>query len=199
MDVQVSFTIDQPANAVWDHLQNVEEVIGCVPGLELIEKTPDDTYKAKMSVRLGPISASFLGEGSILSADPETRIATIEGKGVDKRGGSRASAAATYEVTDGDGETTVAVKADVKLTGALAQMGRTGIVQDIANQITQEFAGCLRSKLAAQGGNQESGAITEQAASAPAPAKSVGGVKLLAGAVWRTMIARLTGLFRKRA
>jgi hypothetical protein len=47
----------------------------------------------------------------------------------------------------GDG-TEVTVDADVTLAGAIAQVGRTGLVQETANILVQDFASALEAELA---------------------------------------------------
>ena len=148
-DIEASFEIDQPVDRVWDFFQKVPEVVTCMPGLEFIGQTGDATYEGKVKIKLGPITAAFKGEATIVGNSADTRSARIEAKGVDRQGGNRASADVTYEISEHAGGVHVRLFGDIKLTGALAQMGRGGIIQDVANQLTVQFADNLRAKLAA--------------------------------------------------
>ena len=58
-DVEASFHIDQPASRVWDFFQDVPEVVTCMPGTELLDQTGAATYKGKVTVKLGPVTAAF--------------------------------------------------------------------------------------------------------------------------------------------
>ena len=69
---------------------------------------------------------------------------------MDRKGGSRANAEFAYSLSAVAGGTQVTVNADIKLTGPLAQMGRTGILNDVAHEMTGEFARNLEARLAAQ-------------------------------------------------
>jgi carbon monoxide dehydrogenase subunit G len=148
-DVAQTFDIPQPVERVWALFQDVPQVVTCMPGLELTGQTGADAYQGKVRLRLGPVTAAFEGEAIILERDAVARQARIAAKGVDRKGGSRASAAIVYTLATVEGGTRVTLAGDIKLTGALAQIGRTGIIQDVAAQLTAQFAEALRAKLAA--------------------------------------------------
>ena len=154
-----------------------------MPGLELLGQTGDSSYEGKVKIKLGPITAAFQGEATILHVDPASYSARIEATGGDRLGGNRAAAEINYEITNGEEQGThVDIYGDIKLTGALAQMGRSGIIQDVANQLTIQFADNLRSKLATEAPD------TDDAATAPPPAApataSISGMELMLGILW---------------
>ena len=150
-EIEQSFDIDQPPEKVWRFFQDVPCVVTCMPGLEYgglkADAPGSEIHRGKVRIKLGPVSAAFEGEAAILESDDGARSARIEGKGIDKRGGSRASASVVYKIVENGGGSRVQLDADIKLSGALAQMGRTGIVQDVAAQITEQFAASLRTML----------------------------------------------------
>ena len=150
-DIEASFTVDQPAGRVWDFFQDVPEVVTCMPGTELLAQTGESTYKGKVTVKLGPVTAAFEGEATIVEAGHDARIARIEATGIDRRGGNRAKASVTYEIHERNGGSRVSLSGAIKLSGALAQMGRSGIVQDVANHLAAQFSERLREKLARSG------------------------------------------------
>ena len=151
-----AFDIDQPPERVWRFFQDVPRVVTCMPGLEYggvkNDEADGEIHRGKVRIKLGPVSAAFEGEASILEINDSARTARIEGKGIDKRGGSRASASVLYRIVENGAGSRVELDAEIKLSGALAQMGRTGIMQDVAAQITGQFAESLRATLAAEGG-----------------------------------------------
>ena len=157
-DIEASFSIDQPAHRVWEFFQDVPEVVTCMPGTELLGQTGEATYRGKVTVKLGPVTAAFEGEATIAETDHDARIARIEASGVDRRGGNRAKASIAYEIQEQDGGSFVRLSGDIKLSGALAQIGRSGIVQDVANHLTAQFAERLRNKLARGGQEADAGA-----------------------------------------
>ena len=194
-EIAQSFEIDQPPETVWRFFQDVPRVVTCMPGLEYgglkADAPGSEIHRGKVRIRLGPVSAAFEGEATILESDDGARTARIEGKGIDKRGGSRASASVVYKIIENGRGSRVQLDADIKLSGALAQMGRTGIVQDVAAQITEQFAASLRATLAADGEAQMAAAGTEAPASTPPPQspapvpREIRGDALLLKILWR--------------
>ena len=196
-EIEQSFDIDQPPEKVWRFFQDVPCVVTRMPGLEYSGLKADalgsEIHRGKVRIKLGPVSAAFEGEAAILESDDGARSARIEGKGIDKRGGSRASASVVYKIVENGGGSRVQLDADIKLSGALAQMGRTGIVQDVAAQITEQFAASLRAMLAADGDAQTAAVDAELAgakapASAPPPPavpREIRGDALLLKVLWR--------------
>ena len=149
MKIQHEFTVHRPITDVWEFFQDVPAVADCLPGAELTEDKGDNTYAGTVTVKLGPMTASFEGEAKI-EPDPASRTATISGKGVDRRGGSRGQVSVEYSLTEADGGgTTVKIDADVMLSGPAAQFGRTGLVNEISKRLIGDFVQCLEGKLAA--------------------------------------------------
>tara|TARA_Y100000590_G_scaffold264746_1_gene297531 strand:- start:121 stop:720 length:600 start_codon:yes stop_codon:yes gene_type:complete len=190
-EISESFNIAQPVNRVWALLQNIPEVMTCLPGAQFTGQSADDVYGGKVTVKLGAVTASFEGEATVLDRDETTHTCSFNGKGIDKRGGSRAQATFSYQLSEVDGNTHVTVDADIKLTGKFAQMGRTGIFNDVAHQMTGEFAVNLEQKLQAN-------ATVESGASMPDTPNPVAGeinaFKMLGVIVrgrWRALCAVL--------
>ena len=147
MQVNQSVTVAKPPREVWVFLSDVGAVAECIPGLELIDEGEGGKYRARFAVKVGPLSAKLDGEG-VLTRDDDELSASVEGKGVDKRGGSRASGVMRYKVmASGDGSV-IDVVADVTLSGPLAQVGRTGIIEDVAQSLTRQFAENLEKRFA---------------------------------------------------
>ena len=185
MKIRVNFSVEHPIRPVWDFLQDAPAVIACIPGSEYLGRKDEDVHRARVRVKIGPIAAAFEGEGMIVDADAEALTGGIRGKGVDKQGGSRASLTAVYRLTGDDGATRVDVEADIRLAGALAQIGRTGILQDVAEHLTGRFAEEMHRRI---------GAAAEPGQD-PAPGTrngGIGGVGLVM-AVLRRVLKRLFG------
>ena len=78
-DITQSFVVDQPAQAVWQLLQNVPEVVTCIPGFTLTGQEGEATYKGKVRIRLGPVVGAFEGEATVVDVDEATHTTRIEG------------------------------------------------------------------------------------------------------------------------
>ena len=149
MNISQEFVVGRPADVVWDFFQDVPVVAQCLPGAELLAQKDDGSYEGKVSVKLGPMAASFEGT-AIVTPDPGSRSATIEGKGVDRRGGSRGQVKVVYTITPQDAGSKVEVDAEVILSGPAAQFGRTGLINEMSKRLIREFVDCLEAKLAAE-------------------------------------------------
>ena len=189
-DIEASFSIDQPASRVWDFFQDVPEVVTCMPGTELLAQPGEATYTGKVTVKLGPVTAAFEGEATIVEADHDGRSARIEASGIDRRGGNRAKASVAYEVREQDGGTQVRLHGSIKLSGALAQIGRSGIVQDVADHLAAQFAARLHEKLARDGDEADASAGAQD------PPQAIAGsqlTRIVVVAWFRRLLAALVG------
>lgn len=148
MKISQEFIVARPPDDVWNFFQDVDSVAQCLPGAELASQSDDGSYDGSLSVKLGPMTAAFEGKATI-TPDVANRSALIEGKGVDKKGGSRGQVKVVYAITEhGDGSQ-VNVDADVTLSGPVAQFGRTGLINEMSKRLISEFVTCLDSKLSA--------------------------------------------------
>lgn len=149
MKITHEFTVARPRATVWDFFQNVPEVAQCLPGAELLTDDGNNNYTGKVSVKLGPLNATFDGSAKV-TPDPAAYTGLIDGKGADRRGGSRGAVKVTYAlVEDGPAATKVSVDADVTLSGAAAQFGRGGLINEMSQRLIGEFVACCEAKLAA--------------------------------------------------
>jgi uncharacterized protein len=145
--ISQKFTVARPPADVWAFFQDVPAVARCMPGAELSEDKGDGLFAGKVKVRLGPFGANFEGEAKV-STDPAAHSGHVEGKGVDKRGGSRSRMVMDYRLAPAEGGTLITVDADITLAGAIAQFGRTSLMQETANILVQDFVRALERELA---------------------------------------------------
>ncbi|HEY7665130.1 MAG TPA: 2Fe-2S iron-sulfur cluster-binding protein [Xanthobacteraceae bacterium] len=143
-----SFVIGQPPAAVWQAFADVPAVAACLPGTTLAEYDAQ-SVKGTMSVKLGPIRASFAGS-AVIERDDAARVGVIRGAGRDRGTGSRTRGEVSYRlVPDDDGRRTrVLLSVDYSLQGALAQFSRSGIARDLARRLVADFAANLNGRLA---------------------------------------------------
>jgi carbon monoxide dehydrogenase subunit G len=173
MKIEQEFAIEKPPAVVWEFFQDVPSVAQCLPGAELLDQSEDGSYEGKLSVKLGPMTATFEGKATIES-DPGSRTATIDGKGVDKKGGSRGQVKVVYGIAAEGTGSRVKVDADVTLSGPVAQFGRTGLINEMSKRLIGEFVSCLEAKLGA-------GTVEE---AAEIKADEVRGLSLFFSSLW---------------
>ena len=53
------FEVRTSRQALWDFLLDVDRVAACMPGVEHVERVDDETYQARMNVKVGPIKAAL--------------------------------------------------------------------------------------------------------------------------------------------
>ncbi len=187
MKIVQSFTVARPAAAVWTFFQDVAAVATCLPGAELTGSDPGGAYRGKVGVRLGPFNATFEGEAKV-TADPTTRSGHVEGRGVDKRGGSHSRMTMDYKVADLGGSTRVDLDVDLTLSGPIAQFGRTGLITEAANVLIGEFARNLEGRI---GTSDQTGPSADDR-QAPSPPQQINALSFLF-AVIRNWLKRLFG------
>ena len=147
MEITQSFTVARPLPAVWSLFQDVPEVARCMPGAELLADKGNGLYSGRVGVRLGPFTASFEGDAQV-TVNAADNSGHVEGKGTDRRGGSRSKLVLDYRLTPVGGDTRVDIKADMQLVGPVAQFGRTGIITETANILIGQFVKNVEAKLA---------------------------------------------------
>jgi uncharacterized protein len=204
VELNNTFEVAVPPEQVWELLLDVERVAPCMPGAELTDVVDDTTWKGKVTVKLGAVSLSYKGEVSMTERDDDAHRAVMEAKGMETRGKGTAAATvvSSLEALD-DGGTKVEIATDLKLSGQAAQMGR-GMIGDVSQRMTNEFAECLRSQLegpdevADEAATAAAGGQAQPPTQAPAPqAKPISGIRLGVWALWRALLRGILRVLRR--
>lgn len=185
MQLNHAFEVPASRDTAWALLTDIPRVVPCMPGAELVETVSDTRWKGRMAVRLGPIALAFdvdveAEELDVTAGLVRLRTTARESRG---RGGAQATIASTLEPAGA--ATRVLVVTDLALSGPVAQYAG-GVIDDVADQMIGEFTACLRAQLAAP--------AAESTAPTPAPARPVGGLRLMA----RVLLARLRRLLGRQ-
>ncbi|MFV2195303.1 SRPBCC family protein [Nocardiopsis sp. LOL_012] len=181
MKIEHEFTVDAPAERVWALFTDVEAIAPCMPGTQLTG-VEGDVYSGKVRVKVGPVVAAYEGTARFVEQDADAHRAAIEASGKASRGAGNASATVTFQLSEAEGGTKVAVETDLKITGKLAQMGG-GMIKDVSEKLLGQFTAALEEKLTApesgeapeDGGAAEAPAAPESAPAESAPAASESG------------------------
>jgi uncharacterized protein len=216
MLISNTFSVPLPPEEAWNRLMDIPSIVPCMPGAELTAKVDDDTYKGKVSVKLGPVALSFNGVATFEARDEAKRTATVKAQGTDAKGRGGANAVVTFSLEPIPTGSKIDITTNVDLSGSIAQYGRgVGMIQNVANQLISQFAKSLEKQINAtrQAAPASSTAkpVTDAAASAAPtaeasmatpkppiaplpPAKPISGFTLLMGALWSS----IAGLFCKQ-
>jgi carbon monoxide dehydrogenase subunit G len=193
MRIDSEFTVKAPIEVVWSFLLDVERIAPCMPGAQLTEVVDDHTWKGKNSIKVGTVSLSFAGTVELKERDDSAHRAVLKAQGMEQKGKGAASASVVTYLQDVDGGTKVVMETDLTISGAVAQYGR-GMIQDISQRLTQEFARCLETNLTAEG----VAAASAQPEPVAAVAKPVKGLRLGVWAFWRAVLRFFKRLFGQR-
>jgi carbon monoxide dehydrogenase subunit G len=148
ISIREQITIASPPEAVWPLLSDPVLVASCIPGATLTKAGDSGAYQGTMRVKFGPTVAQFRGEAK-LAYDHRARRCTIEGRGIDGRGASRANASGVVEATGTD-TTLLQVEGAFNVTGPLETFANAGGVH-LARAILAEFAENVAKLVAEQG------------------------------------------------
>jgi len=183
MRIAKEFTVSAAPTQVWAYFRDIPSVVPCLPGAELTASS-GDSHTGRVTVKLGPMVATFIGEATVTPDDQE-RSGHIVAKGVDRQGGSQGRLTLDYRVSAVEGGALVGIDANVTLSGAAAQFGRPGLINEIATRLINEFVACLEARLQAS---------DRQAASA-IQAGEMKGFRLIFGSMWSAVLAFFKRLF----
>jgi uncharacterized protein len=179
-----SFEVGAPPEKAWDLLMDVPRIVPCMPGATLDEVVDENSWKATMQVKLGPIALTFATDVERKEADEAARRVVLGANARETRNRGRASATIESSLAAVNGGTRVDLVTDLSLSGTVAQYGR-GMIEDISSQMVTSFAQCLEAQL---------GESTEEAEQAvAAQAKPISGLSLFFGSLWR----RIKGIGRR--
>jgi hypothetical protein len=152
--------IAAPRRVVWDALNDPEVLKQCITGCEEIKKKSDTEFEAKVTAKVGPVKASFIGAVKLSKLNPP-RSYVISGEG---KGGVAgfAKGGATVQLSDtADGQTKLSYDVDAQVGGKLAQIG-SRLIDSTAKKMAADFFKKFNKVVSERA----------QAAAAAAPAKA---------------------------
>jgi carbon monoxide dehydrogenase subunit G len=162
MEIKGEYKIAAPREKVFAALNDPAVLQACIPGCESLEKTSDTEMKAKVRLRIGPVSASFTGKVTLSDLDPPNGY-KISGEGQGGAAGFAKGGAVVTLREDGAG-TLLDYNVDAQVGGKIAQVGAR-LIDGTAKKLADEFFG----KFAAMVGGPPPAAVAGAAAAAEPP------------------------------
>jgi len=180
--LEQQFNVAHPPEQVFAMFDDIAAIAACLPGASLTALPKPERVEGEIRVRIGPIAAMFSGAARV-ERGPGDMSGRIVGIGNNRRSRSSTQGEIRYRLVpiEQGKATRVELSIGYTLTGMLAQVGRPGLVRDLAARLIAEFAGNLDRRLAGT------------SADGVAPAE-LSGMSLLSG-VLRTRVARWFGRF----
>src|SRR5215472_6672204 len=152
ISIREEIAIAAPPEAVWPLLSDPAVVASCIPGAALMKADDKGGYQGTMRVKFGPTVAQFRGEAK-LAYDHTARRCTVEGRGIDGRGASRANATGVVEAS-GDDTTLLKIEGNFHVTGPLETFANAGGVH-LARALLAEFAANVAKLMSAPDGETD--------------------------------------------
>jgi uncharacterized protein len=147
MEISKTFVVGASPDVTWQFLTDPRRVAQCLPGATITEQLDERTHAGTVSMKVGPITATFKGTLRFERIDAATHTAEIVANGQDVKGKGGADMRMTsHLIGRAPGETEVTIASNVNVVGVLAQFGR-GIIQDVSDQVFDKFVGAVRAEL----------------------------------------------------
>ena len=102
------------------------------------------TYRAKVSVKVGPVEVSYRAVITVESLDDATHTAKFHVKGDEARGRGGVTADVVSTATESNGKTHVALHTDAQISGIIATVGGR-LIEAVAQKTVAAFAVTWRS------------------------------------------------------
>ena len=139
VQLEHAFTMSKPVDESFATITDLEQVVPCVEGGHVLERTSDDSVKAEIVVKMGAMSMKFAGTVEITEKDPEAHRAVMTVKSREAGGQGHANATAVFALSDDSGGT---VNTNAQITGKAASMGE-GVVAGVLDALIKDFTGKL--------------------------------------------------------
>jgi uncharacterized protein len=143
VQLEHAFPTTKPAGENFATITDLEEVVPCVEGGRVIERTSDDAVKAEIVVKMGAMSMKFTGTVEVTEKDADAHSATLTVKSREAGGQGFANATAIFALADEGGGT---VATNAQITGKAASMGE-GVVAGVLDALIKDFTRKLSAKL----------------------------------------------------
>lgn len=164
MNLSGEHHIPADRQTVWNALNDPEMLRACLPGCEELDKTSATKMTAKITIKIGPVKATFTGAVTLSDLDPPNGY-TLKGDG---QGGAAGFASGAANVTLSEGEsggTLLQYNVEAKVGGKLAQIG-SRLIDSVSKKLAAQFFEAFVEKMG--GGGEPEGAEESAGESTPA-------------------------------
>ncbi|BCW18122.1 SRPBCC family protein [Pseudarthrobacter oxydans] len=169
MEMTNTFTVPVPPDEAWPVLLDLQRIAPMLPGAS-ITSVDGDEYEGKAKIKVGPITAEYVGVARFIEVDEKGRRAVIQARAKDARGQGNMSATITARLEPEANGATVIVQTELDMTGKIAQFGR-GVINEAATAILGVFAQRLAVEMTS--GSESSSEASELSKTEAAPGREV--------------------------
>jgi uncharacterized protein len=132
------FSMSKPIDESFATITDLEQVVPCVEGGKVLERTGDDSVRAEILVKMGAMSMTFTGTVEVTEKDEDVHRAVLTVKSKEAGGQGHANATVVFALSDGGGT----VSTNAQITGKAASMGE-GVVAGVLDALITDFTGKL--------------------------------------------------------
>ncbi|HEX6582203.1 MAG TPA: SRPBCC family protein [Thermoleophilaceae bacterium] len=138
VELDHSFTTGKPIDEAWEAILDLERLVPCVEGGNVLERTGPDEVRAEIKVKMGAMSMTFTGTVAVVEQDPTEHRAVMQVKSKEAGGQGHANADVTFALSNGGGT----IHTAAQITGKAASMGE-GVVVSVLDALIKDFTGKL--------------------------------------------------------
>ena len=196
-------TIPAPPRMVWPLLADPRMVASCIPGATLTPTPIVGVYDGTLRVRLGPAMVALRGEARLAYHD-QVMSCTVELRGLDSDGQSRALASGEVHVSGDDSTTTLSVGGDFVASGPLEHPVET-LGEAVAKSLLAAFAASITRLVTNEGAPapdaEEIPLVEPQTVAMQVRAAAAAGATLPieenrgAAPLWRTLLGKVRQIY----
>ncbi|AEE53116.1 CoxG family protein [Haliscomenobacter hydrossis] len=144
MTLSGTYTVNAPAQTIWDMMMDPEVLARITPAITKLEKIDDENFKAIAEVKIGPVGGAFSGNLKMVDKiQPESFKLIIQQNS--KIGNAAAEVSMNLKALS-EAQTEVSFTGDVKLSGMLNTMGGR-VITPVANMLSKQFFEALEKEV----------------------------------------------------
>ena len=152
MELSNTRVVPAPRERVWQALNDPETLKASIPGCEAFDRLDENSYRATVATKIGPVSARFAGKLTLHDIDaPNGYRLRFEGQG---GAAGFANGEAKVSLADApDRQTALSYAVKAQVGGKLAQVGNRlidGAAAKLADDFFTRFATALATAPAAE-------------------------------------------------
>ena len=139
MIINDSFDVAAPLETVWALLKDVPRVAPCIPNAKVTEVVDERTYKAEISMKVGPVSVSYKATIVIERIDDAPHSVEMNVRGNEGKGRGDVNARVVSHAEQRGANTHVTLETNATMTGIIATVGGR-LIEGVAKATTAKFA-----------------------------------------------------------
>jgi uncharacterized protein len=138
VELDHTFSTAKPIDQSYATILDLEQLVPCVEGGTVLEKTGPSSVRAEIKVKMGAMSLSFTGTVEIVEQDAAAHRMVMSVKSKETGGLGYANANVAIALRDGGGT----IHTNAQITGTAASMGE-GVLVGVLDALIADFAGKL--------------------------------------------------------